>query len=134
MIFIRNQRTMDIYRYFPAKCLIQTIVLRGRGKILVSTDNMGNSHQMIVYHICKIVSRISIGLDQNHIVQLRIVNGNIPVNLILERCRSLRRVILADDIRYACGKFFFYFFLGKMQTVLVIYMNFFSCNYFFESL
>lgn len=102
----------------------------GRGKILVSTDNMGNSHQMIVYHICKIVSRISIGLDQNHIVQLRIVNGNIPVNLILERCRSLRRVILADDIRYACGKFFFYFFLGKMQTVLVIYMNFFSCNYF----
>ena len=31
---------------------------------------MGNSHQMIVYYIGKIVGGIAIGLDQNHIIQL----------------------------------------------------------------
>ena len=88
---------------------------------------MGNSHQMIVHYVCKIVSRVSVGLDQDHIVKLCVIDRDIPVDLILKGGRSLGRVVLADNIRNASRKLCLNLFLGKMQTVLVIYRNLFSC-------
>ena len=82
---------------------------------------------MIVHNICKIIGRISIGLDQDHIVQFCIINGNISVDLILECRCALCRVILTDDIRNSSRKLFLYFFLGQMQAVLVINRNLFAC-------
>ena len=32
--------------------------------------NLGYSHQVIVHNVCEVVSRVSIGLDKDHIVQL----------------------------------------------------------------
>ena len=72
MILVRNGRAVYIHRYIPSKGLIQAIVFRCRGKVLVTTDYMGDLHQMVIDDIGKIVCRISIGLDQDHIIQLLI--------------------------------------------------------------
>ena len=40
--------------------------------------------EMIVYYIGKVIGGISVGLDQDHVVQLRIVYGDIAVNVIVE--------------------------------------------------
>ncbi len=127
MVFlVRNQRTMDIHRDIPSKGLIQAVIFGGGRKVLVSSYHMGNSHQMVVYYIGKIISGITVGLDQYHIVQFCIVHSNIPINLILESRCSFRRVILADHIRNTGSQFFFYFFFGQMQTMFVVYIDFFS--------
>ena len=62
---------------------------------------MSDSHQMVVHHICKIISRITVGFDEYHIVQFSIVHRNISVDFVLESRRSFRRIVLADHIRYA---------------------------------
>ena len=82
---------------------------------------MGNSHQMVVHHVGEIVGGIAVGLDQNHIVQLRVVHGNIPVNLIMEGGRSRRGIILADDIGHACRKLGLYLFFAQMKAVLIVH-------------
>ena len=64
MVLIRDQRTVYINRNLPSKCLIQTVVFRCRGKIFISADNVRDSHQMVIDHVRKIVSRESIGFDQ----------------------------------------------------------------------
>ena len=102
MILICDQRTMYINRDFPAKCLIQTIVLRRGCKVFIPAHNMCDLHQMIVDHIGKVIGRESVRLDQDHIVQLIIRNCNISVNLVMECGRSLSRDIQADHPRFAC--------------------------------
>ncbi len=62
---------------------------------------MSDSHQMIIYHVCKIIGRITVGFDQDHIIQLCIVYCNIPIDLIMKNRLPLHRVILPDHIGYA---------------------------------
>ena len=65
---------------------------------------------MVIHYVCKVVGRIAIGLDQDHIIQLRVVYGDVSVNLIVEGSGSLSRVILTDDIRHACCQVCLYLF------------------------
>ena len=60
VVFICNQGQMDINGNLPAECLIQTHIFRGRRKIFISSYHMGNVHGMVVYHVGKIVSGISV--------------------------------------------------------------------------
>ena len=64
---------------------------------------MGDSHQMIVYHIGKIIRRITVRFDQHHIIQLGVVHRNVTINLIMECSGSLGRIVLADDVRHTGG-------------------------------
>ena len=41
---IGDQRAVYINRNLPAKRIVQTVVLRGGGQVLVATYNMGDSH------------------------------------------------------------------------------------------
>ena len=99
VIFIGNQRTVYIDRHLPAKSFIQPVVFRRGGKILVSPHHMSDSHQMIVHHIGKIVGGITVGLDQDHIVQFPVVHRNISVYLVMEGGLPLSGVILSDHVR-----------------------------------
>ena len=63
VLFIGNQRAMHINRHFPSKRIVKAVILRRRRKILVTPDNMRNSHQMVIDHIRKIIGRISVGLN-----------------------------------------------------------------------
>ena len=132
MRFIRDQRTVHILRHFPAECLIKAVVFRRRRKILVSPHDMRDAHQMVIYHIRKIVSRKAVRFDQDHIVQFRIVHGNIAVNIVVKDRRSLRRIVLPDDIGLSGFQIRFNLLFGKVQTVFVVHIDFlarhFSCQ------
>ena len=109
MIFVRNQRAMHIFRNLPAKSIIKAVIFRGGGKVFISTHNMGNPHQMIVYHIGKVVGGIAVRLNQDHVVQLSVIHRNVPVDIVMEGSRPFRRVILTYHIRFPCRKIRFYF-------------------------
>ena len=79
MVLIGDQRQMNVYRYLPAESIIQTHILRGGGQIFVASYYMSNIHGMVIYHVSKIVSRIAVGFDQDHIIQLGIIYGNVSV-------------------------------------------------------
>ena len=102
MLLICNQRAVYIDRNLPAKRLIQTVILRCRGKVLVSANHMGNTHQMVIHNVCEVVGWVSVGFDKNHIVELCVVYRDISVNLIVECCSSFFRVVLADNERLSC--------------------------------
>ena len=128
VFLIGDQRTMHINRYFPSECIIQTIVLRRRRKIFITSDNMCNAHQMVIHNIRKVVCRKTIGLDQDHIIQFCIRHGDIAINLIMESSCAFNRIVLSDNIRYTCCQLGFNFFLAQMQTMLVIVKNLFAIH------
>ena len=130
MFLIGDQRTMHINRYFPSECIIQTIVLRRRRKIFITSDNMCNAHQMaFIHNIRKVVCRKTIGLDQDHIIQFCIRHGDIAINLIMESSCAFNRIVLSDNIRYTCCQLVSIFFLcSVMQTMLVIVKNLFAIH------
>ena len=100
MLLVRNRRAVDIDRHFPAKSLIKTVILGGGGQVFIAPYHMGDSHQMVVHHIREIIGRISVRLNKDHIIQLRIVHGNVSVNIVVEGRLSLLWIILADDKRH----------------------------------
>ena len=129
MIFVCDQRAVDVFRNLPSECFIQTVVLRCRGQIFVSSYYMCNSHQMIIDNICKVVSRISIGFDQDHIIQFIIFYCNISVQLIMESCGSFGWHVDTDNIWFSCCQICLDFFFGQVQAVFVIHGDLFSCYF-----
>ena len=60
---------------------------------------MRDSHEMVVHYICEIIGRITVRLNEDHVIQLLIGRGNITVDLIV-KCRcALGGHVRADDIR-----------------------------------
>ena len=81
---------------------------------------MGYPHQMIVHHIGKIIGREAVALYQYHIVKLRIVHGDITVDIIMEYSRAFGGIILPYHKRHAAFKLLLHLFFDKLQTVLVV--------------
>ena len=127
VLLIRDQRAVHIDRHFPTKGLIQTVILRRRGQIFIAPHHMGDPHQMIVHHICKIISGIAVRFDQNHIVQFRVVHSDIAIYLIMEGSLAFRRIVLADHIRHARCQLLFHFLFGQVQAMLIIYIDLLTC-------
>ena len=112
VIFVRNQGQMHVNRYLPAKGIIQTYILRGRGKVFVASYHMGNVHSVVIHYVCKIVGGIAVGFNQNHVIQLAVVDRNVSVQLVMECGGSFRGVVLPDDERLTLLQILFDFFFG----------------------
>ena len=89
---------------------------------------------MIIDYVRKIVGWISIGLDQDHIVQLFVRLGNITINLIMECRHALIRHIGTDNIRLACCQIRLDLLLGQMETMLVICSDLLAANVLLQRL
>ena len=94
---------------------------------------MRNFHQMVVDYIGEVIRRITILLDQYHIVKFFIWCCNCTINDIVKGSLTLCRIILADDIRHSCCQFFLYFFFGKMQTMLIVLRCCLAARFFMQS-
>ena len=128
MVFIGDQRTVDIFRDLPAKRLIQTVVLGSGGNILIAPDDMSDAHQMVIHHVGEIIGRETVGLDEDHVVQFFVFHSDIPVELVVEgRCTFLR-VVLTDDIGHTGGEVLFNLLFGQMQAVLVVDVDLLAFN------
>ena len=40
---------------------------------------MGDIHGMVIYHVCKVIGRVTVGFDQDHIIQLGVIYCNVSV-------------------------------------------------------
>ena len=129
VIFIRNQRTVHILRNLPAEGLIETIVLRARAQILVATNDVGDAHQMIVDDIGEIIGRIAVGLDEDHVIELGVIDGDVSVELVVEGRRALGRVVLTDNIWHAGSEVCLDFLLREGETVLIIVHDLFAVDH-----
>ena len=123
VLLVGNGGAVYINRNLPAKGLVEAVVLGGGRQILVSSYHVSNLLQMIVHHIGEIVGWEAVGFNQNHVVQLRVVHADVSVNLVVERGRSLCRIVLADNERLSCRQVRLYLLLGQVQAVLVIGHN-----------
>ena len=93
---------------------------------------MGNAHQMVIDDIGKVIGWISIGFNEDHIVQLRVIYADISINIIMESGGSFRRVILADNIWNTRCQFFLDLFFGKMETMLIINHDLLTGHFLFQ--
>ena len=94
---------------------------------------MCDSHKVIINYICEVVGRITVRFDQDQIIHLLIVNGDISVNNIMECSGSLYWHIKADNMRLTCIQTALNLFLGKMETSLVINRDLLTCNSTFHA-
>jgi hypothetical protein len=62
---------------------------------------MGDAHEMIVYHVGKIIGRLAIRLDHYGVVQLGAVHFNMPVQNVVKTGNPRFRNVLPDDLRLA---------------------------------
>ena len=76
---------------------------------------------MIVYNVCKVISRHSVGLDKNIVFEIRIIYFYRAVNQIFVRTFSFGGDILPYHVRLAVFKPFFNFFFRKRKAVLVVF-------------
>ena len=79
VVLIGDQRQMDIYRYLPSESFVQTYIFWGGGQIFVASYHMGDIHGMVIYHVCKVIGRVTVGFDQDHIIQLGVIYCNVSV-------------------------------------------------------
>ena len=94
---------------FVVVCLtlaIRCLLLRSVCIAKVKTDDYKRNRQHLI--------------DQDHIIQFRVIYSNIPIDLIMESSGSLSRVILTDNKWLTGSQICFHFLFRKMQTVLII--------------
>lgn len=56
---------------------------------------------MVVDHVCEVVGRHTVGLEQHLVVQVGILDRDIAVYLIVERGGTLVRDLLADNAGFS---------------------------------
>ena len=120
-LVLHDWRAVNINRNIPAECLIEQVILRSRRKIFVTTDDMCNAHQVVVYNICEVVGRHAIGFNQNLVIQRAVFYGDIAINFIVECGCAIERHLLADNIRNTSIQLFLNFFRCQIPAVPVIH-------------
>ena len=117
---LHDRRAVDVGGDLPAERLIQQVVLGGRGQILAAADHVGDAHEVIVHHICKVVGGHAVGLDEDLVVHLAVVHLDVAVHHIVEAGHALAGDLLADNIGFPGSKTLFHFVLGQVAAASVI--------------
>ena len=111
---------MHVHRHVPAEGFIKAVVLRRTGEVLLSAHHVGDLHQVVIHHVGKVIGGEAVGLDEDHVVQLGVVHGDVAVDLVVEGGRPLLRIVLPDHEGLSRGKVRLDFLFGKAKAVLVI--------------
>ena len=119
---------MYVNRDIPAKCLVDAVIFRRRGKILVTSYYMRDSHKVVIYNVCKVIGWVSIGFDQDQILKLFVVYCNVSVNNIMEGSSSLCRHVKTNYVRLTSIQAALNLLPGKLQTAFVIDGYLLACN------
>ena len=83
-------------------------------------------HRMVVDYIGKIIGGVTVRFDQDHVIQLRILHRDIPIQLIMEGRCPLSGDILADDKRLPSRQVRFHFFLRQGKAMLIVHHDLFA--------
>ena len=72
---------------------------------------MCDPHKMVINNVSKVVCRIAVRLDKDHVIKLFIINGHISVKLVMEGGCSLCGIVLPDNKRLSLSKVLLNLFL-----------------------
>src|SRR5258708_38415655 len=67
-----------------SQSLIDHELFGGVGKVVVSPNDMGNSHQRVIHRSDKIISRFPTAADQDKIVDFRMFHRNLSPDDVVE--------------------------------------------------
>ncbi len=81
---------------------------------------MGNSHEVVVYHIGKMIRGKTIAFNQNGILQFPIGKTNLSPNGIFYHCLTLEGHFESDDMGFASFQSTFNVFTVQVTTMTVI--------------
>ncbi len=104
----------------PAQRLVQQVVLRGGGQILVAAHHVGDAHQVVVDHVGEVVGGQAVRLDQHVVVQRVAVHLHVAVDHVVEARLALGGDVLADDPGLARVQLRLDLLPGQVQAVLVV--------------
>ena len=85
---------------------------------------MGNAHQVVIYHVGKVIGRHAIRLDQNLVIQFGIIDLNVTVHHIVKAGHTLGRDLLADDIGHTGSQLGVDLLLRQVTAVAVVMAHF----------
>ena len=75
---------------------------------------------MVVYYVCEVVRRHSVGLYQYLVFQLAVFDGYIPIYYVVISSAASCRHILTDNVFFPVSYAAFRFFLGNGKAMLVV--------------
>ena len=75
---------------------------------------------MVIHDVGEVVSGHAVGLDQDLVIHLAVVDLDVAVDHIVKAGHALAGDLLADDIRLACGKALFHFLFGQVAAAAVV--------------
>ena len=81
---------------------------------------MGDAHEVVVHHIGKVVGGHPVGLDEDLVVHLAVVDLDVAVDHIVEAGHALAGDLLADDVRLTGGEALFHLFLRQVAAAAVV--------------
>ena len=109
-----NGRHMNVQRSFPPKRVVQQVVFWRTRKVFRAAHNDVYTHQVVVYDVCKVVSRHTVRFDEDIIFQLFVFDGYFSKHRVAITAFARRRHILSNNPRLACRQPPFDFFLWQV--------------------
>ena len=81
---------------------------------------MGDAHQVVVHNVGKVVGGHSVGLDEDLVVHLAVLDLDVAVDHIVKAGHALLGDLLADDIGLTCGQTLLDLLLGQVAAAAVV--------------
>ena len=91
-----DQRDMRHDRHVPAERLVDLLLPRGVGEVVVAADDMGDAHVVVVDHDRQHVGRRAVGAQQHEVVEVGILPDDAALHLVLDHGLAGQRRLQAD--------------------------------------
>ena len=92
-----EERDVGHRRHRPAQRLVDLLLPRRIGEVIVATDDVGHVHVVVVDHDREHVGRGLVGAQQHQVVEVLVLPDHATLDLILDDGLALGRRLEADD-------------------------------------
>ena len=97
-----DERDVGHHRHRPAERLVDLLLARAVGEMVVAADDMGDAHVMVVDYDREHVSRRAVRAQQHEVVEVFVLPGDAALHLILDHGLTGQRRLEADH-RWRAG-------------------------------
>ncbi len=94
-----DQRNMREDRHLPIERHVNQALAGGIIEMVVAADDVGNTHVMIIDHDGQIIGRRAVRTQQDQVVHVLRIEGNITLHRVRHHQRIGQRSLEADDVR-----------------------------------
>ena len=95
---------MGVDRPAKSQGVLEQDVLGGVGQMLLTTNDVGDAHELVVHHHGQVIGRVAVGLEDDEVVELSGGHGGLAANHVVNRDLARLRCLEADDVRALLGQ------------------------------